>query len=325
MLLALRLKWGLRTHRSAWRGMIRGWRSLVLLGMGLMLAGCSWVSVGYNRLPDLARLWLDRQLKLEAPQAEVLMDDLKALHEWHKQQQLPLIATTLRRWQTLVVAESLSADQVCQEMTQVRGLLSAVSTQALPGMVRLARHLGPTQYAALQASQQKSHAEFRQLWLESPRRSWLPQAQAADTDANQAQERLTQRVKASQSRYEMLYGALNTAQLADLRHTAGASSFAPALALAERERRTQDLLQTLKAIQALPVRGDEAEAKALVQGWLDRLATSPDAAYARASRVWQQETCTQWARLHQLTTPEQRQHARQLLAGYEADAQQLRR
>lgn len=300
--------------------MIRGWRSLVLLGLGLMLAGCSWVSLGYNRLPEVARVWLDRQLQLDAAQTEGLMDDLKALHQWHKQQQLPLIATTLRRWQALAGAESLSADHVCQEMTQVRGLLSAVGTQALPGMVRLARRLGPTQYAALHAAQQKSHAEFRQLWLEPPRRGWWPQAQAAEAEASHAQERLTQRVKLSQSRYEMLYGPLNAAQLADLRQTTAASSFAPALALVERERRTQDLLHTLKAIQALPAREDEAEAQTLAQGWLDRLATSPHTAYARASRVWQQETCTQWARLHQLSSPEQRQHARQVLAGYEADA-----
>lgn len=305
--------------------MIRGWRVLALTGVGLVLVGCSWISLGYNRLPDVTRLWLDKQLNLDAAQTEPLMQDLNDVLQWHRQQQLPVIAEMLRRWQGTITAESLSADDVCQETTQVRHLLQKVSTQALPGMVRLARGLGPVQYAALQASQQKSDAEFRKLWLDPPPRGWLQQAHASATDAatTHAQARIQQRLEKLQPRYEMLYGTLNAAQLADLRHTIATSSFAPTLALRERERRTQDLLHTLKAIQTVPPSTDDTAASAWVQGWLNRLSTSPDADYARASRVWQQETCTQLARLHQLSTPAQRQHARQVLAGYEADARKL--
>jgi hypothetical protein len=306
--------------------MIRGWRVMALWFVGMMLIGCSWIGLGYNRLPEITRLWLDKQLNLESTHIEPLQQDLNDLLQWHKRHQLPVIAELLHRWQSAVTAESLSADWVCQEASQVRNLLQNVSVQALPGMVRLARRLGPTQYAALQVSQQKSDAEFRKLWLDPPRRGWLQQAQASVTDTattaatSLLQARQQQQLEKLQPRYDMLYGTLNAAQLADLRHTIVTSSFAPLLALRERERRAQDLLQTLQTIRALPPSSDEAAAKALVQGWLNRLNTSPHADYARASRIWLQESCTQLSRLHQLSTPAQRQHAREVLADYEAKA-----
>jgi hypothetical protein len=232
------------------------------------LSACSWVSLGYNRLPEISRLWRDKQLKLDATQTDAVREDLQALLQWHRQHQLPAIGSMLRRWQQLVVHPTVSAEQICQETTQVRGLVQALGQQALPSMVRLGQRLGSAQYAALDASQKKSHAEFRKEWLEAPRQGWLSSAQASPEPSSTvlwSPERVQQRLKQLQTRYEMLYGALSTAQQQALTQSLTQSSFDPVLALAERERRTQDLLQTLHALRALPADPEDRRAPALVQ------------------------------------------------------------
>jgi len=303
--------------------MIRTCGLWLLTFWGLTLTtGCSWVSVGYNRLPDIGRLWLDRQLHLNATQTETLNQDLQAILQWHRQQQLPVIADALHRWQGLIGQDKLNAEQWCQEIATARDWLQTLGLQTVPAAVRLAQHLEPTQYAHLQSAQQKSHAEFRKLWLEPPLRSnWLPTAQASPSSDREALAEA--QLKRLQSRYEQLYGPLNAAQLEALRASIQNSRFDPHLALRERERRTQDLIQTLQAIQALPTTPyNYPTAKTLAQGWLDRLHNSPNPDYARAARGWQQDTCVQMAQLHQLSTPIQRQHARQVLVNYERQARQ---
>lgn len=303
--------------------MIRTCGLWLLTFWGLTLTvGCSWVSLGYNRLPDISRVWLDRQLHLNATQTEALNQDLQAILQWHRQQQLPVIADTLYRWQGLIAQDKLSAEQWCQEMTTVRDWLQTLGLQTVPAAVRLAQRLEPAQYAHLQSAQQKSHAEFRKLWLEPPPRSnWRPNAQASPSSNRETLAEA--QLKRLQSRYEQLYGSLNAAQLEALRVSIQSSRFDPQLALRERERRTQDLVQTLQAIQALPTTPqNDRMAKTLAQGWLDRLHNSPNPEYTRAARGWQEDACIQMAQLHQLSTPMQRQHARDILRDYERQAKQ---
>jgi hypothetical protein len=292
-----------------WRGMIRGGRARTMRGgmaIGVLgLAGCSWVSLGYNRLPELSHMWLDKQLHLEATHTEGLMQDLHALLRWHRQTQLPATADVLRRWQGLV-DQPLEADEVCRQFDQVRGLIDPITTQAVPGMVRLARSLSHPQWTALATAQHKSNEAFRNT----------------TATHTQSQERLDK----LQTRYEMLYGSLTPAQTQALLQSIITSGFDPQLALTERQRRSQDLLQTLKAIAATPPPSrsqDNDPATAQVQAWLKRLRTSPNPEYVRQSRVWTQEACAQFATVHQLATPAQRRHARAVLVGYENDLRKL--
>jgi len=90
--------------------------------------------------------------------------------------------------------------------------------------------------------------------------------------------------------------------------------------LAERERRTQDLLQTL---QKMTLATSDADGLQLVRAWLDKLTTSPTPGYAAYSQTLFREACEQLAQVHALATPAQKTHAKGVLAGYEADLRQL--
>ena len=98
------------------------------------------------------------------------------------------------------------------------------------------------------------------------------------------------------------------------------SSFDPARTLAERERRTQDLLQTLRQAHSAPT---EAEGLQAVRGWVHRLAQSPTPGYSGYSQALVREGCDQFAQVHALATPTQLTHALKVLAGHEADLRQL--
>lgn len=330
---------------APWRGMIRAARSaaglaaqgeisrvirgVIAVGLAVVLTGCSMVGLGYPRLPDLGVLWVQRQVSLERGQADALKQDMANLLAWHRQHQLAPTADLLHRWQGMADAD-LSADQVCQEFDTVRGLLRDLARQAVPAMTRLGRSLNASQQQELAQSQQKSHTEFRETYLDpAPARSWLGLAQATIPTPSPGQARaatgisqagIDKRLSQAADRYEMAYGPLTTAQHQTLQQAITQSVFDARRMLAERERRTQDLLQTLALLGPVAT---EAQAQALMQGWLERLLAPPSPGQQAHHQALARESCTQLARIHQLATPEQRRQAAATLGRYEAELRQL--
>lgn len=271
--------------------------------------------MAYPRLADLTVWWVQRQVSLDAAQTGQLKQDAQALLDWHRQTQLASAVDTLRHWQTLV-NQPLTAEQACTAFAQVREQWDGLLQQASTGMLTLGRSLTSAQRDELAASQAKAHATFRKTYLSATRgntNSWLPADWTPPTAADTRLESLTER-------YGKLYGALTPAQTDALRRSVAQSSFDPARTLAERERRTQDLLQTLRHATTAPT---EAESLHAVRGWINRLAQSPTPGYSGYSQTLVREGCEQFAQVHALATPTQLAHAHKVLAGYEADLRQL--
>ncbi|MBY0465844.1 MAG: hypothetical protein K2W33_12970, partial [Burkholderiales bacterium] len=278
-------------------------------------ASCSMVSMAYPRLADLTVWWVQRQVSLDTAQTGQLKQDAQALLDWHRQTQLASTVDTLRHWQTLV-NQPLTAEQACTAFAQVRQQWDGLLLQAATGMLTLGRSLTPAQRDELAASQAKAHATFRKAYLpatggDTPH--WLPAAWTPATAADTRLDNLTER-------YGKLYGALTAAQTEALRRSVAQSSFDPVRTLAERERRTQDLLHTIRHAHAAPT---EAEGLQAVRGWINRLAQSPTPGYTLYSQTLIHEGCDQFAQVHALATPTQLAHAHKVLAGYEADLRQL--
>lgn len=272
------------------------------------------VSLAYPRLADVTVWWVQRQVSLDAEQTAQLKQDAQALLDWHRQTQLASTVDTLRYWQTLA-NQPLTAEQACTALDPVRQQWDAVWAQAAPGLLTLGRSLTPAQHAELAASQTKAHATFRTTYLPAApgdTGKWLPAVWTPATAADTRLDSLTER-------YSRLYGALTPAQTDVLRRSVAQSSFDPARTLAERERRTQDLLQTLRQASAAPT---EAAGLQAVRGWLTRLTQSPTPGYPRYSQTLLRESCHQFAQVHNLATPTQQAHAQQVLASYEADLRQ---
>jgi Family of unknown function (DUF6279) len=281
----------------------------VVLALAL-LQGCSAIKLAYNNAPEFGYWWLDGYADLNDAQSLTVRADLASLLAWHRAQELPRLAELLQKTQRLAVAD-VSPATVCGVFVDVRQRLDAVTTQAEKPVVNLVLSLGPAQISSIEKKLGKGNTEWRGDWLQI-------------SDA----ERLNKRVKANVERAEEFYGKLEDRQVATLRASLEASTFDVQKAYAERLRRQQDLLQTLRTLagnggSANTPKASVADATTALRAYLDRSINSPNPAYKAYSDKLTQENCTAFAQVHNTTTPEQRTRAARRLAAYERDAREL--
>ncbi len=301
--------------------MIRRLVWAALLVSLLALAGCTVAAWGYDRAPELARLWAQRQMDLTTAQGEAMVQHLRELQSWQRRQQLPTAADTLRRWQGLI-AQDLDAQTVCREWDTVRQWGDDLAEQAVPGLTDWARGLTDRQRQALAESQRESHQAFREAHADTPPGWGWRRAEASveELPTVSGPRSLAQRLRTATTWYERLYGHLTPAQTDALQALLAQSGFNPRQILADRQRRSQDLQQALGAVALAPT---VAQAQTVVRTWLQALQKPQPAEPPQATSRWVQGTCTQWATVHRLASPEQRGHAVRTLADYEALVRRL--
>lgn len=278
-------------------------RIIGLLLACLGLCACSTVKLGYNNLDSIAYWWLDSTIDFSDEQTSRVREDLASLHQWHRTTELPKLAALLGRMEQMVAAD-FSAAQACAFVAPVRDRARAVADQAEPAAARLALDLGSDQLQHLERHYLKNNADFRKDWVE------LPAAQLRD-------KRLKQLVE----RGEMVYGTLEEPQRALLRQLLESSGFDPRRVLAERQRRQRDALQTLGRLAGRQV--PQAEAQALLRGYIDRLENSPDAAWRQYQEAQLQFGCRTVAALHASTSAAQREAAVRRLRAWQRDLREL--
>lgn len=285
---------------------IIGW-----LFAGLLLAllqGCSAIKLAYNNAPDFAYWWLDGYVDFQSEQSARVRDELARLLAWHRTEELPKIALLLQKVQKTASADVTPA-QVCAVVEDTRERYHAIARQAEGPTVWLAGNLTAEQLRHVEAKFAKVNAEYQREWGRlSP------------------QERLERRLKLNTDRAEEFYGKLGDAQLAALKSALEASQYNPLFNTAERKRRQQDLLQTLRMVSGNAPdspKPTEAQALTLLRAYRDRIDHSPNPAYEAYSQKIMQESCASFATLHNSTTREQRERAVRRLAAYERDVREL--
>ncbi len=278
-------------------------RIIGLLALGITLSACSAVKLGYNNLDQVAYWWLDGYLDFDNRQAPRVREDIARLHLWHRAHELPRLVDLLRKVEQLAPGE-VTAGQACGLFDEARERLQAVAGQAEPAVVTLALSLAPEQLQHLEQRYARNNDEYRRDWLRPS-----------------AEQRQDKRFKQILERSEMVYGRLDEPQRAVLRAQLAQSAFEPQRVLAERQRRQQDLLQTLRRVQVPGI--GLAEARSLMRGYFDRLQTSPDPAWRAHQEALTQEGCRSFAAVHNATTAVQREAAVHRLRAYQRDLREL--
>jgi len=271
----------------------------VLLG----LSGCSTIKVVYNNSDDLIYWWLDGYLDLQDGQKQLARDSLSDLHRWHRQQQLPDYVALLKRIQAMA-PNDITPAQVCAVTEDMKTSFVTLLRFVEPANAQLAAQLKPDQLQAMRKKFDKTNKTWRSDWLEPD-----------------AEGRLRFRTKQALNRLEDFYGRLDKPQR-DVLHTwLSQSAFDPALSYAERERRQADTIQTLQRIARDNV--NPAQTQAAVRGVTERTLNSPNERYRAYSQALWIENCEGFAKLHNSTTPAQRQRMLEALRGYETDVKVL--
>lgn len=293
---------------SGSRRLVVCWYRIIglLLCLGLLQA-CSAIKLGYNNAPELVYWWLDSYADLTGPQSLKARDDLARLQQWHRTTELPKIAELLQTAQQIAPGNT-SGDQVCGLLVDVRARIEAAVAQAEPAAFTLAVGLSAAQIGRIEAKFAKTNAEWRDDWM-----------------TGSLAKRQAKRLKVAVERSEQLYGNLEERQVAVLRDFIAGSDFDAQISYAERLRRQQDLLQTLRQTSALSgeARLGVAQATAAVHAYLERAVHSPNPAYRAYLDKEIRDNCKAFAELHNGTTPTQREHAVRRLAAYERDAREL--
>jgi hypothetical protein len=197
---------------------------------------------------------------------------------------------------------------VCGLLVDVRARIDAVVAQTEPAAVTLAMGLSAAQLAHIEAKFAKTNAQWRDDWM-----------------AGTLSRRQAQRLKTAVERSEQFYGNLEERQVAVLRDFIANSDFDAQMSYAERLRRQQDLLQTLRLTSGLSgeTRPGAPQAAAAVRAYLERAVNSPNPAYRSYLDKEIRDNCKAFAQLHNSTTPTQRERAVRRLAAYERDAREL--
>ena len=118
-----------------------------------------------------------------------------------------------------------------------------------------------------------------------------------------------------------MYGRLDAAQLAVIHQRVDVSSFNARQTYAERLRRQQDILHTLRPLVAQ--QAPAAAVQAAVHALWQRTVVSPDPGHRAYMEKLEQEACATFAALHNSTTPAQRREAADTLGRYEQDFRAL--
>ena len=270
------------------------------------LSGCSTIKVVYNSSDDLIYWWLDSYADLQDGQKQFTHDTLTDLQRWHRQQQLPEYVALLKRMQTMALNDITSA-QVCAVTEDMKNSFIKLLRYIEPATTQLAVQLSPEQLRSVRKRFDKTNKDWRTDWL--------------DPDA---EDRLRYRTKQATNRLEDFYGRLAKPQREVLRHWLSESVFDPTLNYAERERRQGDTIQTLQRMaQEGNAPNQQSQTQTLLRSLIDRSLNSPNERYRAYNRELWNENCEGFAKLHNSTTPAQRQHMVETLRGYESDFKTL--
>jgi Family of unknown function (DUF6279) len=280
---------------------------VLLVAACLVLSGCSTIKLVYNQSDDLVYWWLDGYADLQDGQKQFTRDALADLQRWHRQQQLPEYIALLKRMQTLA-PQDITPAQVCAVTEDMKDSFIRVLRHVEPATAQLATQLSPDQLRSVRKRFDKTNKDWRADWLDPS-----------------ADERLRYRTKQATNRLEDFYGRLEKPQREALQQWLSASQFDPALNYAERERRQADTLQTLQRMTQVSgsTSANPEPTQALLRGLVDRSFHSPNERFRSYSKALWQENCEGFAKLHNSTTPAQRQRMVEALRGYEADFKAL--
>lgn len=270
------------------------------------LSGCSTLKLVYNQSDDLIYWWLDGYADLQDTQKQFTRDALTDLQRWHRQQQLPEYVALLKRMQAMA-PNDITPAQVCAVTEDMKTSFIGVLRRIEPASARLSGQLSADQLRSVRKRFDKTNKTWKEDWLDP------------DTE-----ERLRYRTKQATNRLEDFYGRLDKPQREALHQWLSTSIFDPAFSYTERERRQADTLQTLQRIaQDSNAPNKQEQSQTLLRGLVDRSFNSPNERYRAYNRELWNENCAGFAKLHNSTTPAQRQRMVEALRGYEQDFKTL--
>ncbi|UOD50294.1 DUF6279 family lipoprotein [Orrella daihaiensis] len=142
---------------------------LVMLCSITLLAACSSVQLAYNNAPLLLQYQMDSYLDLDDEQEALLAQELRSFQAWHRKDELPVYAQTMRQWAAkLDQPRIFTAQELLEKQQQFQQALLIVAERSAYRLAPLVLTLSERQRLQLQASFDESNAEYAAENLNNP-------------------------------------------------------------------------------------------------------------------------------------------------------------
>jgi hypothetical protein len=206
-------------------------RTWLMLGTALVLGACSAIKLGYNNSATFAHTYLTSKVDFDNDQSALMKTSLRGLVEWHRNNELPLLAEELQKARLVLApkGESLqpvTAAQVAALNQAIRTSLRRTADEAAPVIAKNMLGLWPNQIADIQEALNKSNQDYRDKRM-----------------ASNAAERIEQSVERMAERFERWLGDLNPKQMARIEQWAKSAANNPQQNYEKRLKRQQVFMQ----------------------------------------------------------------------------------
>ena len=264
---------------------------IVIFLLAISIVSCSLVKTAYNNAPEAMQWWLDDYFDFTESQNKKLKPALHALHDWHRQTQLPLYVEMLKKIQSHLTKAEIQSSTVCESMKSMQDLMQNIQLETSSTIVEIAPLLSDKQLSYFQKMLQKRTVKWKSEWLQETQ-----------------EERIEARFKKIIDYAETVYGGLNKTQKNMLKQKLLASNYKPEVRYTEILRRNKDVLQIVTSLKQGNL--DQEQKQTLVKKGFERLSKSPDLVYRNYENQLKQGSCEMVADLHATTDLKQKEHAK---------------
>jgi hypothetical protein len=279
-----------------------GSRRLAMGLFALLFAACSTVKLGYNNADTLLLYSLDRYVSLTDEQERMVRQRVGSLMDWHRATQLADYAAFVQRARAQVDGNVTPAE-ILELNEGLNARLAALGERAAPDAAALALTLTPAQIDQIERKLVDDNAKARKQSEDEVKR-------AVDERARKYAERA-----------EFWLGKLNAQQVQLVRASLAGRPVDSLYWVEARERRTKDLVATLRRIQA------ERPAQEVAANWFRayfrELARPSNADQRARTEAFRRDNAQLIAQVVNSATPEQRAHLDRKLSGFATEFVQL--
>ena len=206
-------------------------RTWLLLGTALVLGACSAIKLGYNNSATFAHTYLTSKVDFDSDQSALMKTSLRGLVEWHRNNELPLLAEELQKARLVLAPrgenlQPVTAAQVNALNQAIRTSLRRTADEAAPVIAKNMLGLWPNQISDIQEALNKSNQDYREKRM-----------------ASNAAERVEKSVERMAERFERWLGDLNPKQMARIEQWAKSAANDPDENYEKRLKRQQVFMQ----------------------------------------------------------------------------------
>jgi uncharacterized protein with von Willebrand factor type A (vWA) domain len=265
--------------------------------LAISIVSCSLVKTAYNNAPEAMHWWLDDYFDFTESQNATLKPALHALHDWHRQTQLPLYVEMLQKIQNDLSKETIEPSTVCESMNTMQDFMQNLQLESSSTIIEIAPLLSDKQLSYFQKKLQKRTLKWKSEWLQETR-----------------EEQIEARFERTIDYAEKVYGNLSKPQKNMLKQKLLASNYKAEITYTEVLRRNEDALQIVTSLKRENL--DQEQKQTLVKQGFDRLRNSPNPVYENYANQVKQSSCEMIADLHATTDVKQKQHAKAWLDNF---------